>query len=239
MKWMSEKYVKEQEPISDEAALLCSIEHYDQMLSASESEFQKGLAKGVVSIGSTHCALCQRRHSTNKCVMENDHCDGKECFSQWRHLFEACYSWRYGRGPWLKVREGLVEVRRVLREKYEEVCREREKVSKVAAMTATEVAMRMAEIEAEAATTLEKERVSAVMARQEALKKAREEFTPIDVCHLRVSIWGKTAIQITPSNKSRGFRSVCPPNGCLLTWPELEELQDALQKAWDFINNNR
>jgi len=128
MKWMTKEYVREQAAISDEAALLCSIEHYDQMLMASEEEFRDAEDSGLVSLGTNHCAICVRRlHlSLNKdCPMK--HCCGGFCFSEWMTLNHRHNT----RASWQNIRAAMGEVRRTLWEKYKELYRTAAKEKRV------------------------------------------------------------------------------------------------------------
>ena len=129
MKWMTKEYVLEQAAISDPAALLCSIEHYDQMLAANLKKLNKAWEEKEVGIVGTHCALCQRHQAKGTCPMKPD-CGGR-CFEEYTAFGAASpfvyniiggvfYSKDSGK-DWSEIRATMLEVRRVLQEKYDEL----------------------------------------------------------------------------------------------------------------------
>ena len=124
MKWLTKEYIKEQSEISDETALLCSIEHYDQMLAARKKELLEGLKSRQVKIGSSHCALCLRHVTNGNCPMK-ENCNYR-CFAEWMRFYRL--SPIFGKIyyddtnlDWRKFRTAMREVRRVLQEKYDEL----------------------------------------------------------------------------------------------------------------------
>ena len=115
MKFQTKEEVKAAAEKSDEAALLCSIEHYNQMLAASEKELREAVLKGETDVDVRYCALCsQHLYGANNCPMGKN-CYGT-CFDEWGNLQTALYG-----DSWPEVRAAMGEVRRVLQEKYDEL----------------------------------------------------------------------------------------------------------------------
>ena len=119
MKFQTREEVKQAAEESDESALLCSIEHYNQMLAASEKELREAKESKITGIGSLFCGLCMRNLFKVKykghCLMKID-CK-TNCFTEWKFLNNL----EDGKTPWPEVRAAMGEVRRVLQEKYDEL----------------------------------------------------------------------------------------------------------------------
>ena len=126
MKFQTKEEVKQAAEESDESALLCSIEHYNQMLAASEKELREARYAKITGPGSGFCSLCNRYLYVTKrkgrCPMRAD-CRSN-CFDEWHRLPKA-----EDDATWPEVRAAMGEVRRVLQEKYDELysCKKEEK----------------------------------------------------------------------------------------------------------------
>ncbi len=59
MEWITKEEVEKAAKESLRAAILCSIEHHQQLITASVKEIGKAWCECKVSIGSAFCALCQ------------------------------------------------------------------------------------------------------------------------------------------------------------------------------------
>ncbi len=127
MKFQTKEEVKQAAKESDEAALLCSIEHYNQMFATSEKKLREARKSEITGIGSLFCGLCVRNLFKEKhkgrCLMKAN-CYSN-CFTEWK-LF---YRLEKDKAPWPEVRAAMGEVRRVLQEKYDELygCKKEEK----------------------------------------------------------------------------------------------------------------
>lgn len=114
MKFQTKEEVKAAALESDEAALLCSIEHYNQMLAASEKELREAWRTCQVGIRSGFCAICKRHVKIGSCPMKR--LCGGNCFDEWDYFRDIRYE-----KSWPEIRAAMGEVRRVLQEKYDEL----------------------------------------------------------------------------------------------------------------------
>ncbi len=119
MKFQTKEEVKQAAEESDEAALLCSIEHYNQMLAASEKELREARQSKITGAGSLFCGLCMRYLFEPK---HQGYCPMKAncyatCFPEWKSFHEL----EGAKAPLPEIRAAMGEVRRVLQEKYDEL----------------------------------------------------------------------------------------------------------------------
>jgi len=92
MKWLTREQVKQAAEESPEAALDCSILHYEQMQQATIREIEAKESR----FGGSHCALCQRYYDADKGEMLRLRCDGCP-------LLKAGYWCNEANSPWRKV----------------------------------------------------------------------------------------------------------------------------------------
>ena len=93
MKWLTKKQINAAAKKSLRAAWRMSIEHWIQMCSVDEEEYDKASVHGRVSMSDVHCALCVRvKLGLGKCPF-NKECDKDtlECFPE----FHATL-WNFG-----------------------------------------------------------------------------------------------------------------------------------------------
>lgn len=60
MKWLTAKEIRAAAEESPEAALACSVQHWEQLATATEEELREALDKDIVGLGRCDCALCVR-----------------------------------------------------------------------------------------------------------------------------------------------------------------------------------
>lgn len=81
--WITKEQVKEAAEISDECAHACSINHWKQIVLASDEEYLKANQAYKVSMKETFCSLCKRHFNKNTvCTLSNSMCNGP-CVSEW------------------------------------------------------------------------------------------------------------------------------------------------------------
>jgi len=85
--WLTIEQVQEAANISDEAALVCSINHHKQMLLAGWDKLQEAMNDGDVNQSATYCALCKRNYMTKDCPLKKNCIGG--CIPEWKELARA------------------------------------------------------------------------------------------------------------------------------------------------------
>lgn len=99
IKWLTKAEIVKAAKESDEAALACSIEHYQQMCDATEEEFREAYP-GKVNINGENCALCQRYNSKGQgcetCLFQ---VNGRTN-PLWWEVKDALEEWEKGKCPY-------------------------------------------------------------------------------------------------------------------------------------------
>jgi hypothetical protein len=81
--WITKKQVKEAAEISDESAHACSINHWKQIVLATNKEYEEAYNKSNVNICADFCSLCKRHHHKQTiCTLKENICTS-ECISEW------------------------------------------------------------------------------------------------------------------------------------------------------------
>jgi len=121
MNWLTQKYIKKQAVISDEAALEVSIGHHQQIHDATEEELREEYARTVGGvIDAPYCALCKRFSCCN-CILGRKHCiDG-----EWQIMHDEARRWLNGKSPhaaFLAAHKPLLDKLKSLRKGKTMIC---------------------------------------------------------------------------------------------------------------------
>jgi len=80
--WITQEQVKQAAEHSDEMALMCSLNHWKQMLLAGKDKYFVGVYEEKVNHTQDYCALCKRHKSERNCPLEKN-CDS-HCVPEYR-----------------------------------------------------------------------------------------------------------------------------------------------------------
>ncbi len=122
IKWMRINEIRWASEESKKAAVICSIEHYKQMLSATQHQLMHAFVNGLTNINSKYCAICYRY--LNNEDREHESCplcsrQSKNCCREWQQINLCMGYWirnyKFGR------RSGFVLFRKSLKTMLERV----------------------------------------------------------------------------------------------------------------------
>jgi hypothetical protein len=89
MKWLTKTEIAKRAKKSYKEALIVSIEHHQQIATATRKEFFEGVGAKKVTISSDHCGVCQAqaKEDCEGCFLKKEY--GEGCGSHWQKIHKA------------------------------------------------------------------------------------------------------------------------------------------------------
>ena len=103
--WLTQEYIQGEAKKGNLPALMCSIEHWEQMLKAGPKRLREAKMANRVSEQGNYCALCIKAKGTDnpgtceKCIMKKD---GESCVIEWHNASGVIEALDFDNGPTLE-----------------------------------------------------------------------------------------------------------------------------------------